>query len=149
MSQQAFDFEKVHYLNYNGCHFFQPNNNVPNYYHSSWRTYEDFSYRNSSFIVKNSNYEEQRRQPSFEDQTLALLDDIKKSNEIRLSNLEANQVNKNSTLKNLETQIRDLTLALEEESSRPLLCDIEDDNIWECERVTLIIDEEFFSLTIG
>ena len=39
----------THYLNYNGGHFFKPNNNVPNYSHSSWRAYENFSYGNSSF----------------------------------------------------------------------------------------------------
>ena len=32
-SQQAFDFEEAHYLNKNEGHFFQPNNNVPSYYH--------------------------------------------------------------------------------------------------------------------
>ena len=140
MSQQAFDFEEAHYLNYNGGHFFYPKNNVPNYYYLGWRTYEDFSYGNSSFQSQeglSSNYEEQKRQSSFEDQTLALLDEIKKSNEMRLSNLEVNQANTNATLRNLETQIRDLTLALEEESSRPLPSDIEDDGI-----VTLSFEEE-------
>ena len=52
MSQQAFDFEEAHYFNYNGGYFFQPNNNEPNYHHSSWRTYEDFSYWNSRFRKK-------------------------------------------------------------------------------------------------
>ena len=114
MNQQAFDFKEAHYLNYNGGHFFQPNNNVPNYYHSGWRAYENFSYGNSSFQSQeglSSNYEEQRRQPSFDEKTLALLDEINKINELRLSNLEAIQVNTNAALKNLEIQIRDLTLA--------------------------------------
>ena len=82
---------------------------------------------NSSFQSQeglSSNYEEQRRKPSFEEQTLALLDEIKKSNVIRFSKLEANQANTNVALKNLETQIRDLTLALEEQSPRPLPSDI-------------------------
>ena len=89
-----------------------------------------------------------RRQTSFEERNLALLDEIKKSNEMRLSNLEANQANTNADLKNVETQIRDLTLALEKQSSRPLLSDIEDEDMWECESVTLSFEEELLSQTL-
>ena len=38
-----------HYLNYNGGHYFQPHNIISSYYHSGWRTYENFSYRSQKF----------------------------------------------------------------------------------------------------
>ena len=35
MNQQDYDFEDEHYFNNNKGYFFQPHNNMPNYYHSS------------------------------------------------------------------------------------------------------------------
>ena len=34
-----------HYLNYNEGHYFQPQHIMSSYYHSSWTTYEHFSFR--------------------------------------------------------------------------------------------------------
>ena len=51
-----------------------------------------------------------------------------------LKNLEVNQAGLNAT------KMEDLTLALKEQSSRPLPSDIEDKDIWEYERVPLSFD---------
>ena len=65
MSQQACDFEEDHYFNNNEGYLFQPHINIPSYYHSSWRRYEDSSYGNQSIQSQegsSSNYQEQIRQ---------------------------------------------------------------------------------------
>ena len=144
----------MYYLNNNEGYLFQPHNNIPSYYHSGWRTYEDFCYGNSSFQSQESlsfNYQGKILQPSFEEKILALLDETKKENdaqEKRLSNLEENHENINATLKSLETQIRQLPLATNEKYSRPLLNDIEDDEIRECDIVPLSFEEELLGLTL-
>ena len=72
-----------HYLNYNGGHFFQPHNIIPSYYHSSWMTYQEFSYGRPNFQNQGSSsykYQEQILQPSDEEQFYALLNEIKKDN---------------------------------------------------------------------
>ena len=139
MIQQAFYFEEVHYSNNNEGYFFQPHNNMPSYYNSGWRTYENFSYGNPSFQSQegsSSNYQGQIRQLSFEEQILALLDETKKENdtqEKRFPNMEANFTNHASdmcaTIDRLVIQVGQLTMAIKEKSSRQLLSDIEDDSI--------------------
>ena len=37
------------YFNYNGGHYFQPPHIMLSYYHSSWKTIEDFFYRSQNF----------------------------------------------------------------------------------------------------
>ena len=37
------------YFNYKGGHYFQPRHIMPSYFHSGWRTYEDFPYRSQNF----------------------------------------------------------------------------------------------------
>ena len=79
------------YLNYNGGHYFQPHNIIPSYYHSCWRTYQDFSYGRPKFQSQGGssyNYQEQILQPSAEEQFYALLNEMKKDNtkKIQLGN---------------------------------------------------------------
>ena len=69
---------------------------MPSYYHLGWRTYEYFSYGNPSIQSQegsSSNYQEQIRQPSFEEQFLALLEETMKENDaqkMRFPNKETN-----------------------------------------------------------
>ena len=88
-SQQVFNYEEVDYLNYNGGY-----------------TYEDFPYGNPRFQgqgTSSSNYQGQRKQPSFEESLFNLLNDIKKGKDSRLSNLETNKAKMSVSLKSLET----------------------------------------------
>ena len=55
--------------------------------------------------ASSSNYQGQRRQPSFEESVLHLLNDMKKNNDNKIANLEKNQVNMGASLNNLETQV--------------------------------------------
>ena len=94
MSQQAYNFEEGNYFNSNAGYFSQPHSNIPSYYHLGWGTYDNFSYGNPSMQGQESSssyYQEQIRQPSFEEQFLALKEEIKKENdarEMRLPNIE-------------------------------------------------------------
>ena len=56
--------------------------------------------------------------------------------------------NLNFHFKILETQIEHLALAVMEQSSRPILSDIEDDDIWDFDIVTLSFKEELSCLTL-
>ena len=143
---------------------------MPSYYHSVWRTYEDFSYGNISIQSQeglSSNYQEQIRQPSFEEKFHALLEETKKENEDlekwfpnieanmeanMIANMDTNYTNKTrdmcSTIKGLAIQDEELTKAIKEQSSRQLPSDLKNDDIWECESVTLRLEEEFLSSTL-
>ena len=69
------------YFNYNGGHYFQHHHVLSSYYHSGWRTNEDFSYRSQNFQSQEGssyNYQEQIHQPSNEEMCYALWNEVKK-----------------------------------------------------------------------
>ena len=51
-------------------------------------------------------------------------------------------------LDRMTIQVEELVNAIKEQSSRQLLSDIKNDDIRECESVTLILEEELSSLTL-
>ena len=65
-----------------------------------------------------------------------------------MANLEATCANMSATLKTLETLVGQPTHAMNEISSRPLMSDTEDDDMWECDIVTFSFEEELSSLTL-
>ena len=120
---------------------------MPSYYHLVWRS-KYFSYGNpiiQSQDGSSSNYQEQIKEPSFEEQILSSLEETKKENgarEKRFPNMETNMeanmdANMDATFTNqvsdmcatidrLEIQVGELTKAIKEKSSRQLLSNIKD-----------------------
>ena len=135
-----------HYLNYNGGHYFQPNNIILSYYHSGWRTYQDFSYRRPNFQTQGGssyNYQEQIMQPFDEEQFYALLNEIKKDNAACEAIMKDKFCNENALVTNLENPIRQLAHALEEQYSRPLPSNIKDEDKRECNFVNLQMKKSY------
>ena len=141
----------LHYLNYNGGHYFQPHNIIPSYYHSGWRTYEDFSYRSQNFQSQGGssyNYQEQIQQPSNEERFYALLNEMKKDNAAREAKMKDKVSNEEAPTTNLENPIGQLAHALEEQYSRPLPSDVKDEDKRECNFVLLSFEEEIQDPTL-
>ena len=129
-----------HYLNYNGGHYFQPHNIIPSYYHSGWRTYEDFSYKSQNFQSQGGssyNYQEQIQQLSDEEQFYALLNEMEKDHDAWEAKMKDKVSNEEAPVTNLENPIGQLAHALEEQYSRPLPSDIKDEDIREFNFVLL------------
>ena len=82
-----------------------------------------------------------RRRMEYQDSRMANL-------EANFSYLETTCANMSSTLKTLETLVGQPTYAMNEISSRPLMSDIEDDDMWECEIVTFSFEEELPGSTL-
>ena len=140
-----------HYLNYSGGHYFQPHNIIPSYYYSSWRTYEDFSYRSQNFQSQGGlsyNYQEQIKQPFDEEKFYALLNEMKKKNAAREAKIKDKVSNEEALVTNLENPIDQLAHALEKQYSRPLPSDIRDEDKRECNFVLSSFKEEIQDLTL-
>ena len=139
-----------HYLNYNGGYYFQPHNIMPSYYHLGWRTYDDFSCGSQNFQSQGGssyNYQEQIQQPFDEEQFYALLNDMKKDHAAWEAKMKDKVTNEEAHGTNIEIPIGQLAHALEEQYSRPLLSDIKDEDIRECNFVPLSFEEEIQDLT--
>ena len=136
-----------------------------NYFNSN-----DFSYGNPIMRSQESSssyYQEQFRQPSDEELFLALNEKIKKDKdalEIQWPNMEtkmdANMIANNgiscininkemcSIMDRIAIQAEELEKVLKEQSSRKLPSDIKNDDIRECENVTLSLEDELLSPTL-
>ena len=106
VSQQAYNFEGVNYFNNNASYFSQPHNITPSYYHSSWETYDSFSYGSPSMQSQESSssyYQEQIRQTSGEELFLTLKEEIKMDKDV----LEMQWLNEETDMeRNMETKIK-------------------------------------------
>ena len=115
--------------------YFQPHNIILSYYHSGWRTYEDFSYGSQNFQSQGGlsyNYQEQIQQTSDEELFYALLNDIKKDNSAQEAKMKYQVTNEKALVINIENPIGKLIHALEEQHSRTLPSDIKDEDKREC-----------------
>ena len=69
-----------------------------------------------------------------------------------IANKDTNYTNQTidmcATIEGLAIQDEELTKAIKEQSSRQLPSDLKNDDIWECESVTLRLEEEFLSSTL-
>ena len=170
MSQQAYNFEEAHYFNNYEGHFYQPHNNKQCYYHSDWRTYDDFFYGNPSIQSQessSSNDQEKIKQPFFEEQFSALLEETKEENDARevwlpnmetkmdanmIANIDTNFTNLGremlAIMDRMAIHVEETTKAIKEQYSRKLPSDIKNDDIWYCESVTLGLEEELSSPTL-
>ena len=121
------------------------------YYHSGWRTYEDFSYRSKNFQSQGGssyNYQEQIQQPSNEEKFYALLNEIKKDNVEWEAKMKDQVTNEEVPVTNIENPIGQLNHALEEQYSRTLPSDIKDEDIRECNFVPLSFEKEIQEPTL-
>ena len=113
---------------------------MPSYYHSSWRTYEDFSYGSQNFQSEGGssyNYQEQIQQPYDEEQFYALLNEMKKECDAWEVKTKVKFINEESMATNLNNSIEQLAHTLKEQYSRPLPIDIKDEDKRECNFVPL------------
>ena len=120
---------------------FQPNNNLPLHYNPGLRNHESFSYGNQGnfqHALQNSssqytppefhghgapstNFQGHKRSTSFEDTVISLLIDSKKRSDTQdcmLSKVESHVTNPTTSIKNMETQLGQLTSALKEQSPK-------------------------------
>ena len=105
---------------------------MPSYYHSSWRTYEDFFYRSQNYQSQGGssyNYQEQIQQPSDEEQFYALLNEMKKYHAAWEAKMKNKVTNEEDNMMNIENPIGQLVHALEEQYLSPLPSDIKDKDI--------------------
>ena len=109
----------ANYVN-NRSYTFNPNNNLPSHYHSELRNHENLSYENQAIVphepqlsttmahlgfqnqgASSSNYQGNTRQTGVNELLLAM-NEIKKSNKLRLTQLENNQLTFGMHIKSLE-----------------------------------------------
>ena len=143
-----YQVEEAQYLNANISYKFKPNLNLPTHYTPALRNHDNFSYgggaQQGQRHRQNFQHQQeqgsqraenqgQRRSLSFEDQMMAFIGENKRQlniHEHKFSNLaafQANttvfQANTNASLKNLETQVGQLALAMQNQSKDAFLID--------------------------
>ena len=134
MVNPAFQVEDANFMNNRG-YVFRPNNNLPTHYHPGLINHENLSYAIkqmfnnvlNSFSSHNapqgfqgqgassSNYQGQKRQHSFEESVITLLNDMKRNHDVqgsKIVNLDKEQVNIKASLKTLENQMGQLALSV-------------------------------------
>ena len=124
---------------------------MPSYYHSGWRTYEDFPYRSQNFQSQGGssyNYQEQIQQRSDEEMFYALWNEVKKDKVAWEAKMKDQVTNEEALVKNIENPIVKLAHALEEQHFRTLPSDIKDEDIRECNFVPLSFKEEIQEPTL-
>ena len=139
------------YLSYNGGHYFQPQHIMSSYYHSGWRTNEDFSYRSQNFQCQGSssyNNQEQIQQPFDEEQFYAFWNEIKKDHATWEAKMKYQITNEETPVTNIENPIGQLAHALKEKYSRTLPRDIKDEDKRECNFAPMSFKEEIQELTL-
>ena len=124
MANSTSQVKEANFLNNRG-YVFRPNNNLLTHYRPRLRNHENLSYGNQEIVphvphhlsvsntppgfqgqgASSSNYQGQRRPSFFEENILYLLNDMKKNNDNRITNLETTQENMGAFLKNLETKV--------------------------------------------
>ena len=129
---------------------------MPTHYHPRLQNHENLSYSNQEIVphvpyqlsvsneppsfqgqgVSSSNNQGQRRPSFFEENILYLLSDMKKSNDSQITSLETTQANMGASLKNLETQMGQLTHSMKESYFRSFPSDT-DKNLKDCMAITL------------
>ena len=120
MENTPLQIEDANYVN-NRIYTFRLNNNLPSHYHFELRNHENLSYENETFFphephqisttmapsrfqnqgASSSNYQVNKRQVRVNESLLAM-NEMKKSNEPRLTQLENNQVTFAMHVKSLE-----------------------------------------------
>ena len=121
MANPLLQIEDANYMN-NRSYTFQPNNNLPSHYHPRLRNHENFSYNNKAIVphephqlsntrappgfqnqgASSSNYQGNTRQPGF-NEILLMINDMKKSTDTRITQLENGQVVMGNVMKNMES----------------------------------------------
>ena len=112
--------EHANYVN-NISYTFRPNNNLPSHYHSGLRNHENFSYGNHAMVpheprqlsttmapprfqnqgASSSNYQGNARQLGF-NELLLVINDMKMSNDARITQIENDQITLGMSMKGLE-----------------------------------------------
>ena len=120
MANPPFQIEDANYVN-NRSYTFRPNNNLPSQYHLGLRNHESFSYSNQAIVphephqlsntttppgfqnqgASSSNYQGNTRQTGF-NELLLVINDMKKSTDTRITQLENGQAMMGNVIKSLE-----------------------------------------------
>ena len=143
--------EQCNYVNrgYN----FMPNNNLPIYYHLGLRNHEDFSCANNrntlQLTSEPAKLSTDKLSSSLEDLLKTYIMDSKArldQYDTRLNNIEVHYTNMVATIKNLETQIGKLAVAIKEQAIRSSSSNIEK-NVRNCKTITLKSGKELKTIT--
>ena len=120
MANPLLRIEDANYVN-NKSNTFRPNNNLPLHYHPRLKNHENFSYSNQAIIPRepyqlsntttppgfqnqralSSNYQDNTRQSRF-NELMLVINDMKKSTDTRITQLENGQVVMGNVMKSVE-----------------------------------------------
>ena len=120
MANPPLQIEDENYVN-NRSYTLQPNNNLPSHYHPGLRNHENFSYSNLAIVpyephqlsnttappgfqnqgASSSNYQGNKRQSGF-NELLLMINDMKKSTDTSITQLENGQAGMGNVLKSIE-----------------------------------------------
>ena len=120
MTNPSFQVEEANHVNNRG-YTFRPNNNLPSKYHPGLRNHENFSYGNKAIVphephqlsttmaspgfqnqgALSSNFQGNTMQLGFHE-LLLVINDMKKSNDTRIAQIENNQITLGMSMKGLE-----------------------------------------------
>ena len=121
MANPPLQIEDANYVN-NRNYAFCPNNNLPSHHHPGLRNYENFSYNNQAIVphephqlsttmappgfqnqgASSSNYQGNTRQSGF-NELLLVINDVKKTIDTRITQLENGKVVMANLMKNMES----------------------------------------------